>query len=139
MPRLQRADLIGDAEEFAEEILEMGREIDQEIGLVLAWRASAGSRRAVTSRSCKLPIAGGEIGHERGIEPDEPVARPEIGEGEAVFQDGLDHNNILIPVILRKELLDRCNSLGRGSGKLDLGMADRRDNRARRRLIDSAE
>ena len=53
VPRLQRADLGGDAEQLADEILEMRRDIDQQVGFGFARRARPGRARAAISRSCK--------------------------------------------------------------------------------------
>ena len=89
VPRLQRADFRPDAEEVGQKILEMRRQIDQQVGLVLGReRCGIAPRRdeAVMQRH----IARREMGDEGRVERHEPVAGIKPREGEAVFQGEIE-------------------------------------------------
>ena len=87
MPRLERAHLVADAEQRGEEVLEMRRERDQELGLGLAveriGRVAGGgeARRQRRDRPRAVPRRSG------GRCVASAVARVEVGEGETVRRD----------------------------------------------------
>jgi hypothetical protein len=92
VPRLQRADLAGDAEEVADEIFEMRRQIDEEIGFVLAVeRIGLGARRHQPVVQRRLD--GGEMRDKGAVEPDQPVALVKIGKTEPVLQGEFGHDS----------------------------------------------
>ena len=82
MAQPERVDLARDAEQFADEIIERGRERDDEIGFGLAGRR----RRRRTRRHQAIVEAGvarlERVGKQR-VEPHQPVAPVEVLEGEA--------------------------------------------------------
>ena len=94
VPRLQRADLAGDAEEVADKIFEMRRQIDEKIGFVLAVeRIGLGARRHQPVVQRRLD--GGEMRDKGAVEPHQPVALVKIGKTEPVFQGEFGHGRLL--------------------------------------------
>jgi hypothetical protein len=84
MTRLERPDIRLDAEKPAEKILEMGREIDEEVRFVEALnRVRLAPRR---HQPVMQPNVGlGEVGNKRPINANEPVAVVKIGEAQPVL------------------------------------------------------
>src|SRR6202022_4547201 len=88
--RLQRSDLGSNAEQLADEILEMGGQLDDEVGLGLMLdRVRIASRRhqPVVQRD----VALSEMSDERLVEPNEAVAVVKIREGEPVLEGEIGH------------------------------------------------
>ena len=85
MPRLERADLIDDSKQRRDEVLEMRRQRDQELGLGLAVQrvgSAAGGDEARRKRRIGLVQCLGEPAVDRL----QPLACIEIREGEAVVE-----------------------------------------------------
>src|ERR1051325_10618043 len=94
MPRLQGPYLGGDAEQLAEEILEMRREIDQEIALGLAidrFRIGATRYQPVVQGR----VGRGEMRDKGAVEPDQPGALEKVGKREPVLQGEIGHAGVL--------------------------------------------
>ena len=90
MARLERAHLGFDGEQAAEKILEMRREIDDQVGLgLLVERGRVGARghQPVVQRH----IARGEMRDELAVEPDQPAAVVKLGKFEPVLQCKVGH------------------------------------------------
>jgi len=81
--RAQRRDFRLDAEEFGQEIIDMGRERDQQFAVVL--RRQGGGLGAARVEPLLQPGIGlGQEPQERAIDRQQAVAALEIGEGEAI-------------------------------------------------------
>ncbi len=92
--RLERPHLAGNAEEVAEEVLEMRREIDQQLAFALAVkRLGRGARRHQPIVQRRL--GGGEMRDKGAVEPHEAVALIEIGKGQPVLQGEFGHRRLL--------------------------------------------
>src|SRR5712691_4860182 len=91
---LQRADLMGDAEQLADKIFEMGRQIDEEVGFRLAVdRIGRGARRhqPIVQRH----LARREMRDKGAVEPNQPDALVKIGKTEPVLQGEFGHGRSL--------------------------------------------
>ena len=90
MTRLQRPYIRLDAKQRADEILEVRREIDQEVGFVEALdRIRIAPRR---HQPIMQPDIGlGEMGNKHPIKANEPVAVVKIGERKPVLEDEAGH------------------------------------------------
>ncbi len=85
MPRLQRADRLADAEQRRDEVLEMRRERDQELGLGLAIERIgrvAGGGEARRQRR----IGFVQCLDKAAVQHRQTVARVEVREGEAMVE-----------------------------------------------------
>ena len=95
MPRLHARNLGRDAEQLADEILEMRREIDEEIGLILRGqflgRGAAGGDQRKEAGIGRLKMR-----HESGVEPREPVTVIEIREVQTMLQYQIRHATSVI-------------------------------------------
>ena len=84
---LERAHVLADAEECGDEVLEMRRERDEELGLGLALQrigCAAGGGKARSQRRIGLA----QCLDEASIERQQAVARVEVREGETVVECG---------------------------------------------------
>src|SRR5690349_3099530 len=90
MPGLQCPHLAGDAEEIAEKIFDMRREIDEQVAFGLAVeRLGVGAPRH--QPVVQTDIGRREMRDEGAIEPDQPVALVKVGKSEPVFQGEIGH------------------------------------------------
>src|SRR5229473_392316 len=79
MRSLQRANLAGDAEQLADKVFEMGRQIDEELGFGLAVD----------------PLGRSEMRDKGAVDPNEPVALVKIEKTEPVLQGKFTHGRSL--------------------------------------------
>ena len=91
---LKRPNLAGNAEEIADEILEMSRQIDDQIGFGLAVER-VGRRARRHQPVVQRQFRRGELSDKRAVEPHQPVALVKIGKTEPVFQGEFDHGRLL--------------------------------------------
>ena len=104
--RLQCAHLTGDPEQLAEEILDMRREIDEQVAFGLAVeRLRLGAPRH--QPRVQTDIGGREVRDKGAIEPDQPVALVKIGKTEPVFQGEVGHGCLLKQTSRRKPPANR--------------------------------
>src|SRR5579871_4778963 len=90
MARLQRPDVCADAEEIADEILEMRRQFGHKVRLILVrYRLgiAAPRQQPIVQRN----VRRGEMSDESGVDPGEPVAAVEILEGDAILESEFCH------------------------------------------------
>ena len=92
VPRLKRAHFLGVAEEFADEVFQMRRQLDQQIGFRLGFE-----RVGILARGGETPGQGGvarlHMIEEGGVEPHQSVAPIQIRESQSVFQPEFRHRN----------------------------------------------
>ncbi len=90
--RLQRADFGADPEQRPEEILDMRRQIDNQIGFGrMPEPVGVAPRRHQPGVQCLIRV--GEFGDKGAIEPQKPLAIIEIGEFKPVFQVDFGHRS----------------------------------------------
>ncbi len=90
MARLKRAHFACDAEKISDEILEMRREFDQQVGFRLdVERFGIGARGHEAFGQCCA--AGFEMSEEGGVEPHQPLAPVQILESQSVFETKFGH------------------------------------------------
>ncbi len=90
MPRLQGPHLGRDPEQLAEKILDMRRQIDDEVRfgrMPEPLRIAPRRHQSMVQRS----IAFGKMADKRPIDPHQPVAVVKIGERKFVFQAEVEH------------------------------------------------
>ena len=93
MVRLQCPYLGCDPEQLADEIFEMGREIDQQVGFVEALddvRAAPRRHQPVV----QTDLGFGKMGNKCPIQPNETVAIIKIGEREPVLEGEVGHRDM---------------------------------------------
>jgi len=96
MALLQRPNLGLDAEQLTGEILEMGREIDQQVRFVEALdRVRVAPRRHQSV--VQTDINRSEMRDECTIEADQTLAGVKIGAGEPVLEDEIGHRKVRRP------------------------------------------
>jgi len=107
--RLQGAHLAGDPEQLAEEILDIWRQIDEQVAFGLAVeRLGLGAPRH--QPRVQTDIGRREMRDKGAIEPDQPVALVKIGKTEPVFQGEIGHGCLLKQTARRKPPANRRDS-----------------------------
>ena len=84
--RLQRRELGLDAEELAEEILDMRCERQQELGFLLAPERARDRHAPPRAARASAGVGSGEMGAERGVDAGEPRGRVQIGKRQSEFE-----------------------------------------------------
>ena len=106
MARLQLSDLGFDPEQPADKVLQMRREIDQQVGFLEPLdRVGVAPRRH--HPFMQSDIAPGQVGNKRPIEPHEAVAIIKIGEREPVLEDEIGH---LSQVVIKRGPTERSRT-----------------------------
>ena len=83
-------DRVGDAEQRADEVVEMRRQVDQQLGMVLALERVGRGPRGVETRR-EIAVGGRQMVAKQRVDADQAVTRVEVTECQPVRQVKLAH------------------------------------------------